>query len=187
MLVKDYISKNIQDYPGLFKDYTYEKSKLKVLGHIFFVNGNGLEIVEGEGYVSENCYDDNSNVIPYGTETYEPLPEKYFNTPIFKRHDNNIGGMIPEERMIYEAKSNWPFTPDVICKNSIISKIYNGNILKDDWMEESIILCTEALEYYFDESRYKYNIYYINNKDSWNIFREGEVNFLKNYLDKFDT
>ena len=56
MKIADYISKSIQEYPLMYKDVDYEKSKLKVLNHIFFTNGNGLEMAETEnpedgGYV----------------------------------------------------------------------------------------------------------------------------------------
>jgi hypothetical protein len=36
MKIKDFISKSIQEYPLLYKDVNYEKSKLKVLNQLFF-------------------------------------------------------------------------------------------------------------------------------------------------------
>ena len=48
MKVKDYISKSIQEYPSLYKAATYEESKLLVMNHVFFTNGNGIEFAETE-------------------------------------------------------------------------------------------------------------------------------------------
>ena len=46
MKIADCISQFIQEYPLLFKDVDYEKSKLKVLNHIFFKTNNGLKLAK---------------------------------------------------------------------------------------------------------------------------------------------
>lgn len=43
MLLEDYIRQSIYTYPSLYKDKTYELSRLKVLDHIFLCIGTGLE------------------------------------------------------------------------------------------------------------------------------------------------
>ena len=110
MKIADYISKIIQEYPTLFKDVDYEKSKLKVLDHIFFTNGNGLELAKTEnpkdgGYAVEDkmkkdkatgewvrVYDK-----PYGKVKYKPLPKDYFDTVIYYVHSYE-----PPIRTIYK-------------------------------------------------------------------------------------
>lgn len=98
MKLKDYVFKSIREYPSLYKDVDYEKSKLKVLNHTFFVTGNGLKIayakvkMEG-GYItypkfkSDNENEDGFRVRifdePYGKETFPSLPENYFENPIY--------------------------------------------------------------------------------------------------------
>ena len=59
----------IMQHPILYKDINFDYSKEKVLDHLFFVNGNGYEWVNGE------LVDDYANII------YEVIPENYFNTP----------------------------------------------------------------------------------------------------------
>lgn len=61
MKIADYISKCIQLYPTLYKDIDYNKSKLKVLNHIFFTIGNGMEMAKTKnpnegGYVVDPKY-----------------------------------------------------------------------------------------------------------------------------------
>jgi len=93
MKIADYISKSIQEYPSLYKDVDYEKSKLKVLCQIFFTNGNGLEMAETDnpkegGYVVEpkhKKYKKTDDWIrikdkPYGKEKYKPIPDGYFES-----------------------------------------------------------------------------------------------------------
>ena len=95
MKVSDYISKSIQEYPSLYKDVDYEKSKLKVLCQAFFTIGNGLEFADTEntlegGYVVDPKMkkDKRGEWIrikdkPYGTEKYKPLPEGYFDSVVY--------------------------------------------------------------------------------------------------------
>jgi len=97
MKIKDYISRSIQSYPTLYKCDSYYESKLRVLNHIFFTNGNGLEVAETEnsedgGYVVEPKYKmdiktDNWNRIkdkPYGKEKYKELSKDYFDSIIYQ-------------------------------------------------------------------------------------------------------
>ena len=96
MKVNDYISKHIQEYPSLYKDVDYEKSKLKVLNQVFFVIGNGIEFADTEvpeqgGYAIEPKYkrDKKSDEWirikdkPYGKEKCKPLTQEYFDDIIY--------------------------------------------------------------------------------------------------------
>lgn len=99
MKIKDFISKSIQEYPSLYKDVDYEKSKLKVLNHVFFVYGNGLELADTGnpdncGYVVEpkhkyNKKEDGYKRLkdkPYGEDKYKPIPEGYFDSVVYYVH-----------------------------------------------------------------------------------------------------
>lgn len=96
MKIVDYISKAIQEYPSLYKDTNYEKSKMKVLDHIFFTIGNGLEMAkpaDGEegGYVVDPKYKKNRITDewerrkdkPYGKERYKKIPDTYFDDIVY--------------------------------------------------------------------------------------------------------
>lgn len=95
MKIADYISKSIQEYPSLYKDIDYEKSKLHVLDHIFFTVGNGLDMAETEndldgGYIVDPIFEKNRNDDwirvkdkPYGEETYKKIPDDYFDSIIY--------------------------------------------------------------------------------------------------------
>lgn len=155
MKISDYISKTIQEYHTLYKDVDYEQSKLKVLNHIFFVIGNGLELADTEnpaegGYVVDPIYerdnDDDDEFIrindePYGEIKYGKIPDGYFESG---------------------STNSYPFSPYPISKKySIVCNVLYDNVfLQDDWMAELVILCRRALEYYTDESQFKNNLYY---------------------------
>lgn len=96
MKVADFISKSIQEYPSLYKDVNYEKSKMKVLDHVFFTIGNGMKIAEpadGEagGYVVSPKYKRDRITDewvrrkdkPYGKEKYKKLPSDYFDSVVY--------------------------------------------------------------------------------------------------------
>lgn len=85
----------------LFEDIDYEKSKLKVLCHIFFTIGNGLEMAETDnpnegGYVVEPKYKKDKKTgdwirvkdKPYGKEKYKPIPTGYFESIVYYAHAN---------------------------------------------------------------------------------------------------
>ena len=154
MKVKDYISQSIQKFPSLFKDVDYEKSKLKVLEHVFFTIGNGLDLAETNipkkgGYVVEAKHKTErktGNYVrvkdrPYGKETYDSLPVNYFDD---KSHSRFMSPFSP-----YPFSKGYSLVCDVF---------YNDDaFLQDDWMEECVILCKRTLEYFNDESQYNRN------------------------------
>lgn len=201
MKVADYISKSIQEYPLLYKDSNYEKSKLEVLNHVFFTTGNGLKVAmtknpkEG-GYITipimepvnddEEC--DYVRVFdkPYGKETYPPLPENYFENPIYTIHSfGEPVALIPRhdtfevqykkediERYgtprVLECKSNFPFVPysfDLRFNNCILSSIIEDKItLQQDWIDALIFLCEKTIEYFNDYELAKNDYEYPTNR-----------------------
>lgn len=96
MRAADFISKSIQEFPSLFKDVDYEKSKLKVLEHTFFTIGNGMEMADTDdiregGYVVSPKYKRDKVTgewarvkdKPYGKEKYKKIPKDYFDTVVY--------------------------------------------------------------------------------------------------------
>lgn len=95
MKIKDFISRSIQEYPLLYKNIDYEKSKLKVLSHIFFTNGNGMEMAKTDnekegGYVVNPKYkkDKFGDYIrvkdkPYGKDKFKAIPDSYFDDIVY--------------------------------------------------------------------------------------------------------
>ena len=94
MKLKDFVAKNIWEYPSLFKDVDYEKSEIKVLCQVFFTCGNGMELAhtkdpkKGGYYVSPNNYMRNGEWVrkfdkPYGAEKFPELPADFFKYPIY--------------------------------------------------------------------------------------------------------
>jgi hypothetical protein len=189
MKIADYISKQIQKHPSLYKDVDYEKSKLKVLNHTFFTIGSGLytaytEKPEEGGYITEHIYKKKKDGYaqfynkPYGKEKYKSIPKGYFDSKVYMiysvcspieisqsgdwvylRHSNNVTA---GELRILEAKVDYHFSPYPFSnKNSLISQIINGDVfLQEDWMKELILLCEKTLEYFDDVNQYQHDIYY---------------------------
>lgn len=48
MKLSNQVAQSIRAYPILYRDVTYEKSRLKVLNHLFLAVGNGFGWVKGE-------------------------------------------------------------------------------------------------------------------------------------------
>lgn len=149
MKIADEISKNIHEYPNLFKKVDYETSKLEVLNHLFFTIGNGYEFAYTEnpnegGYLIEPKYKGDIRVFdkPYGVLKYKELPNNYFKygEPLF----------------------NIKFSPSELCDYSKAAHFYNGEFLQDDWVVELNFLCQKTLDYFNDESQYNENYFFPN-------------------------
>jgi hypothetical protein len=187
MKIKDYISRSIQEYPSMYKDVDYEKSKLKVLNHIFFVIGNGLEFARTEnpkegGYI---CDRSGKNNKPYGKEKYKKIPKDYFESVIYYvyaseyplevitkksrypggktyyRYRNSVDSPMREPRL-YKAECLGPFSPYPISEgHSLISEVfYKGAFIQEDWLEEAVFLCERTLPYFKNHDEYSGNPYY---------------------------
>lgn len=152
MKIKDYIAQSIRQYPSLYKDVDYEKSKLKVLDHIFFTNGNGLEMAhtfdpKRGGYIVDPTYIEKKGEWiraydePYGMEKCKDLPDNYFTK---------------------KSECDYPFHPYPFSKNYCVAcdVFYKGEFLQEDWMNELIFLCRKTFEFFSDEKQYQHDCYY---------------------------
>lgn len=194
MKVCDYISKSIQEYPSLYKDIDYEKSKTKVMDHVFFTIGNGLEL--GNGYVFDPKYKRSKGeweVVdpkPYGIEKYPRLPDGFFDQKayyVYPHPDRVVGRKKLNlyyregEPKIYEALSNNPYTPYPIMEYSFAYQVCKKEVfIHEDWFAEMKLLCNAALEYYNDPFRYEGC--YRNLRDGWDEFKSQQIGFLNEFL-----
>ena len=96
MKIKDYVSREIQTYPSLYKSENYEISKLKVLSKAFFLGTAHSTLAWTEnptngGYIVTCHFRKNKKTNewvrvfdkPYGQEKFKELPDSYFEDRIF--------------------------------------------------------------------------------------------------------
>lgn len=138
MKIKDFISKSIQEYPLLYKDVDYEKSKLKVLDHVFFSYGNGLKLAytgnkNNNGYVVEPKYKDTKNGYvrikdkPYGEDTYKELPSDYFDSVVYYINASEYAleiSNLDSDRIYYR------YSKDVLENSFLQPKLYKAQSLQ---------------------------------------------------------
>lgn len=102
MKLEDYVRKSIWQYPSLYKDVDYEKSEMKVLDHVFFTCGNGLELAQTEDPTQGGFYVSPTmkrvkgewERLPdkaYGVEKFRKLPKDYFKYPVYYVSQGNGG------------------------------------------------------------------------------------------------
>ncbi len=193
MKIADFISQSIQEYRSLYKSFNYEESKLKVLNHIFFTTGNGLELAETKnkkegGYLTYPTYKKNKKgdwIIdidkPYGEETYKPIPDDYFDSVIYYiSHTRKLieTFKIDDDYSVYfrfnkEIKDEFMKPKLLIAENTLpfnpsctpfSNILFNEIFLQEDWLKELILLCETTLNYFNNESQYKNNFYYSTEK-----------------------
>ena len=157
----------ITDFPVLFKDVNYEKSRIKVLDHLFIVIGNGYEWArpnnhsEG-GYLTEPDYVEVEEVA-YTTTVraadagYDPhekpieIPDNYFELTIhINTEDEDINGYTISRQLVLGAKEE--YRPYEISEYSGISMIPDN--VKPDWLEGANDIANRILEFYSTESQY---------------------------------
>lgn len=95
MRLNDFVAKSIYNYPSIYKDVDYSRSEMKVLDHVFFTCGNGMELAmtedpaQGGYYVTPKMrkrkYGEWDRLLdaPYGQEVFKPLPKGFFDHPVF--------------------------------------------------------------------------------------------------------
>lgn len=117
MKLEDFVAKSIYEFPTLYKDVDYQKSRLKVLGHVFLTCGNGFDLAYTKdpskgGYYTYakhrkrkleylRCYD-----APYGKDKFPALPDDFFDVPIFYLYKADIE-MYEVDRKRYGEKSQY--------------------------------------------------------------------------------
>lgn len=192
MKLNDFISKYIQTYSLLFKSTTYEKSKYHVLNQVFLVLGNGLEVAKTEnlnlgGYMCEPNYtfDDRTQNwvrvvdLPYGEETYNPIPENYFETEIYKYAvSSSAYKTLMQNRYPFHPYPQFEFGGGFL-RNWLSSDVF----LQPDWLNGLYDVCERTLQYYMDETEYKKHLYYTKSPD-WETFRQTQIQIMHHVLNK---
>lgn len=189
MKIKDFISKSIQEYPLLYKDVNYEKSKLKVLDQLFFVSGNGMgwadtEKPEEGGYLCQSKFkfDKKSDTWiklkdkPYGKEKYKKIPNDYFEHCVFYVSGNPFVTMRKGKKEVllrYKlrdvemlpprliiAESKHSFKPYPFDERKLAWALDKSQFIQPDWLQEFIYLCNFTLNYFNDENQYVNHYHY---------------------------
>ncbi len=177
MRLEAYIRKIIFTYPSLFKDVNYEKSRIKVLGHIFWTIGNGLEIAYTKdkskgGYVTHDTYYRKGGEWtrrydkPYGREKFIELPKWFFNTKLTEEYEltKGMSNIADKTHPTIDLESTHSYRPyPFSTKYSIGCKVLEGEIvLQEDWRNGLQDLIEETWKYFNDKERYKKDSYYPN-------------------------
>jgi len=153
MQVEQFIIKCILEYPLLYKDINFEKSRNKVLDQLFFTNGNGLEWLNGELQ-----YPNSKDV----TSTYT-IPVDYFSKPLMSIEEDETS-WIKE----YRLENGKDFKPREICSKDALT-IYPicdyaaiANIPEDiklDWLLAAEDACFLAADYFTNPYKHCRDMY----------------------------
>lgn len=159
MTLDDTIRKCIFEYPSLYKDVSMQKSRIKVLDHLFLVIGNGFEWHDGYLYATSN-EDVRTGKIKmvkpkkYGKEKFDKkLDEKYFATPIYREfhHHPDLMKLIKadpkfSDLALMEEISLYVPTPYPVCEFSAI--VTAPDNIRADWLAGAIEAAEWALSFY---------------------------------------
>jgi len=182
MKLEDFIIRNVLDYPSLFKKETLRETKIQVLNHAFFTNGNGYDWAKCKnecdgGYLIEPINYECKKTFewirvldkPYGVKTITEEERSYFYS-LFKRkfpHDD-----------LREFKE---FKPYPISEFSKIYQIFIGEFVQEDWLQGAIYLVELILEI-VDKNGY----HHLSHNKNVNTDNTNEViKFLNMFLQKF--
>jgi len=163
MNVNQFIINSIFEYPLLYKDENFEKSRDKVLDQLFFTNGNGLDWINGE-----LAYSEKEEVIIHS------LPENYFSIQLMSTEEDETSWIKefrlekgkeykPREICSKEALTIYP-----ICQYAAIVNIPED--IKLDWLLAAEDACFLAADYFLDPYKHCRDMYIV----EWMKKREYE-------------
>ena len=156
MTLDDSVRKSIFEYPSLFKDMDYAKSRIKVLDHLFLVIGNGYEWYDG--YLAASVCKKKGRGFKkpenYGKEKFtKKLDEAYFKTTTYRMFDHHpeILKLIKENPTFgdlgkIEDRSLYLPTPYPVCEYSAI--VTAPANIRPDWLAGAIETTEWALSFY---------------------------------------
>jgi hypothetical protein len=157
MKLEDNIAKSIKDYPSLFKDSNWEKSRIKVLDHLFLTIGNGFEWTL-DGYLAESVCKKKGRGFKkpekYGKEKFSWRPDQsWFDSKIYGdvKWEKEIEALIKENPkfsglLSIEERSDYIPTPYPVCEYSAI--ITAPENIKLDWLLGAIETAEWAKSFY---------------------------------------
>lgn len=186
MYVKDYIAKNINEYPLLYRFETYEKSAFAVLHHVFIVLGNGMEWADTEdpnkgGYITEPQYDENDDGdytrikdAPYGEEKHTLVDPEF-------GEDGRAYKLAKLFKRTYDTVYDAPY-PNFRREYSLFWEI-DPKLIKPDWRQAAIEHLKHWEIYFNDPERFKYWSNYKNTKSCKeyveNYYKDKKPNWIE--------
>lgn len=188
MTVHNYIVDSLINLPSLYKDVDWEKSKMKILNHVFLVIGNGVEIAisknGSQGYFTKpNFYKKGETHIRkldknYNNKSNLKLPKNFFDRKVYYvsctyeklgsrdkywiQSEDNHNEDFHQKYLLpkpVEANSTYDFQPYPISEYSAVIKCVKNNVfLQDDWKQAGIDLCHHVIDYY-ESGKWRNNTY----------------------------
>jgi hypothetical protein len=154
MKLEDTIAKSLHDYPSLYKDTTWEKSRLKVLDHLFLVNGNGYEWYDGYLVDKHDNTSSKKKLPKYGKQKYTWRPDdSWFSTKLYR--DYNWSPEILEvikndekfkDLAFIEEASGYTAKPYPVSEYSAICTAPDN--IRPDWLAGAIEAAEWAKNFY---------------------------------------
>jgi hypothetical protein len=152
MNLEQTIVSSILNYPLLYKDINYKYSKEKVLVHLFFVNGNGYEWIQGE-LIAENST----------KQEHEKIPDNYFKIPVMSSEKDESTftkkWRLEEGKpyVAYEIKSSHALSVYPLCDYAKLLNLPED--IKADWLvgaKEALLI---GLKYWNDPYKHLEDTY----------------------------
>ena len=166
MTLDDTVAKSIHDYPTLFKDTNWEKSRIKVLDHLFFTAGNGYHWFDGylatcfEKDPKSECGVKKVDIKKYGKVTFSWRPtQAWFDKKVYR---DMLEGLSPKAKKFIkkEIKENPKFkdlglmedrsiyepSPFPLSEYSLVFQTQKN--VKPDWLAGAIETMEWGLNYW---------------------------------------
>lgn len=150
-----YVAKSIRDFPTLFRDVTYEKSRIKVLDQLFLVNGNGLEWKNGtleDRYkttpkmAKQRAEERGEDYVPKSHMRSTKFEPDYFMKPILviRKLYTDENGVV--QTYTQNQESTYAWVPYSICEYAKLVNIPKN--VQKDWLEGAIETYQRTVEFW---------------------------------------
>lgn len=170
------IAKSIKTYPLLYRDVDYAKSRVKVLGNLFFTVGNGyawkngelvLKPYRGQKKITVDC----------------SFPEGYFtaNNITTDWGDNGL-----TQKYLTNECSRYVWRPNGLSDG--YSKLCTiPDDIKNDWLEGANETCQYALQFWDNPTLWKHDVYYDKmHIMNWLDYKNHQINLTDSIQTKID-
>jgi len=140
-----HIAQSIRKYPSLYRDVTYEKSRLKVLDQLFFVIGNGYEW-SPKGTLVEGFPEKKRPKVSRSLK----FDDDYWTKPLFE-----TSYLTDPEGFTHDVHARYAWIPYTICEYSAIVTIPDNVAI--DWLKGAEEAYT-ALKTFWAQDRETLNV-----------------------------
>lgn len=181
MNIDQVIINSIIEYPNLYKDIDYKHSREKVLEHLFFTSGNGMDWKNGTlqyHYYKESKPNNNN----------KQIPKNYFENPIFSEEKDEA-----TITRIFRLKRNKMYTPHEICDKLILelyplskySALLNiPEDIKSDWLDAVLEVCNLGIDIYRDpykHAHFHYIVEWVKKREFIKVreYVKNQLNYLR--------